>query len=863
MDLIDAVARADMPLVYRLLDPDNEAHADTNFSNPDDGRTALHVAASTANIACLDILLRQPNADLLALDHQGNTPLHIAASSGDIECLRLILSHGPDLFIKNKAGLRPCDCAQNTHTEHLLQERMNAAKNAAQDSIQLGLLAHSRDSCVVPQWKKTQLGQLVKELPSDIGSLKELCIDLLINQNVFEERCKEAIRQLIEEKHAVMYKNRLLEQAAGIPDHDSGERYLGQLQFWQDETERQAATISYLKLRIQVLETTTVQQEEYYRQNLSELTRQQKEQIQAIFKRAEETERAFLNYQKKHSEELAKASQLRHDLLHANAGANDEGASATADQQMARMQQELLDVHRQLGEAQAQRVTLEERLKLAENLKSLSEKEAQDLRSDIDKLRKNNMADKVISQIQENQQEQDKKDEKDESLGEIVFLKSETGQKSVKAGTVPKLVQRLLDPNTYDNQFMQAFLLTHTVYLESKEFLEMIVGICRESMAAVKAAATNGEQAPNSTPIVLKAVNIMKFWVEQYWSDFQSNPALLQLLTTFVDTLESPKLVQVLKTSVTRKLTGVEAPVIEMPTQFPKPILPKSLMKRYSSDVFTNNRESKLQDSVPRPISAPWSAFGKKSSDMALDLDVKLKLAELDPLEVARQLTLIEFELFAAIKAREFLDLAWMKDDKETKAPNIIRMVRWSNHVVHWLVTEIVSIKDNIRQRATMIEKILAIAQNLEKLNNFNGVKEVLAALQSSSVYRLKKTKELVGSKYLKAFEELKRLTSSELNYKNLRSKVHAVEPPLIPFPGVYQGDLVFLETCGKTKIDGGLINFQKFQKIASYVLELQTYQRVPYQLGPVIEIQEFLRVCSTLDDDQAYGLSLVCEPRS
>ena len=62
-------------------------------------------------------------------------------------------------------------------------------------------------------------------------------------------------------------------------------------------------------------------------------------------------------------------------------------------------------------------------------------------------------------------------------------------------------------------------------------------------------------------------------------------------------------------------------------------------------------------------------------------------------------------------QAREFLDLAWMKDDKETRAPNIIRMVRWSNHVVHWLITEIVTIKDNIKLRAAMMEKIIALAQ--------------------------------------------------------------------------------------------------------------------------------------------------------
>nr|KAJ3420617.1 hypothetical protein HK105_005467 [Polyrhizophydium stewartii] len=843
MDLIAAASRSDAVAMRRLLEGGGgggggngggSSGIDVNTASHEDGRTALHVATTVGSLACVEILLRQPTINIDAADNAGNTALHLAAACREVDVLRMLLSHGADLFVKNKAGNRASEYTQDTNIEMMLQERMTAARNAA-------------------QWKKTQLGQLESELPSDVGKLKELCVDLLINQNVFEERCK-----LIEEKHMAMYKNRLLEQAAGIPDRETGEKYLGQLQYWQDEIERQASTISYLKLRIQVLETTAAQQEEYYKHNLNELTRHQKEQIHAIFKRAEETERAFLAYQKKHSEELAKANQMRGE---GGMKENDRGKVAPASED--ELRQEVFQLRQQLDEAMAQRVTIEGRLKLIENLKSLAENEVNDLRSEIEKTRRN-MTEKVMSQIEEGQQEQNKKDEKDESLGEIIFIKNDAGQKSVKAGTVDKLVERLLDPNTYDNQYVQAMLFTHTVYMDSKDLLEKVAKLCRDNIASAKAAATEGVAPQTSTPIILKAVNMVKYWIEQYWSDFQSNPVLMQLLNTFLDSLENPKLVQMIKTVINRKVNGVEAPVIEMPSQFPKPILPKVLIKRASTDMMAA-RETRTPDTATRPVSAPWNAFGKKS-DMNID-DLKLKLADLDALEVARQLTLIEFELFNAIKARlcsprEFLDLAWMKDDKETRAPNIIRMVRWSNHVVHWLVSEIVAVKDNIKQRAAMMEKIIMVAQHLEKLNNFNGVKEVLAALQSSAVYRLKKTKELIGGKFIKIFEELKKLTSSELNYKLLRTKVHAVEPPLIPFPGVYQGDLVFLETCGKTKLEGGLVNFQKFQKITSYVLELQTYQQVPYQLGPVPEIQEFLRSFPVLDDDQAYGLSLQCEPR-
>ncbi len=65
------------------------------------------------------------------------------------------------------------------------------------------------------------------------------------------------------------------------------------------------------------------------------------------------------------------------------------------------------------------------------------------------------------------------------------------------------------------------------------------------------------------------------------------------------------------------------------------------------------------------------------------------------------------------------------------------------------------------------------------------------AALQSSSLFRLKKTKEAISSKVTKQIEELSVLISSESNYKTMRATVARSETPLIPFPGVYQGDMV------------------------------------------------------------------------
>jgi hypothetical protein len=280
----------------------------------------------------------------------------------------------------------------------------------------------------------------------------------------------------------------------------------------------------------------------------------------------------------------------------------------------------------------------------------------------------------------------------------------------------------------------------------------------------------------------------------------------------------------------------------------PKPIIPKALIKRGANNMTD--------------ISA-WNALGfGKSAPKLEDGIAKLKFNDVDPLELARQLTLIEFQYYLSIKPGEFLNQAWMKADKDIRAPNICTMIRWSNHVTKWVISEIVTVKDSLKSRAAVMERIVMLAMHLEKMNNFNGVKEVLAGLLSSSVHRLKKTRENMGSKYLKILDDLAKLTSNDLNHKNLRARIHSSEPPLIPFPGVYLTDLVFLDTCQKDTLENDLINFSKFQKIASYVFELDSYKRKRYNFEFVAEIGSYIRNFVVLEEAEAYQNSLACEQR-
>lgn len=96
------------------------------------------------------------------------------------------------------------------------------------------------------------------------------------------------------------------------------------------------------------------------------------------------------------------------------------------------------------------------------------------------------------------------------------------------------------------------------------------------------------------------------------------------------------------------------------------------------------------------------------------------------------------------ITHREFFGRAWMKDDKNIKAPHIILMTKRFNELSQLVASEIMR-KNNVAARVITIEKWAAVADISRCLHNFNGVLQICSAFTNSSVFRLKKTWEKVS----------------------------------------------------------------------------------------------------------------------
>lgn len=59
-----------------------------------------------------------------------------------------------------------------------------------------------------------------------------------------------------------------------------------------------------------------------------------------------------------------------------------------------------------------------------------------------------------------------------------------------------------------------------------------------------------------------------------------------------------------------------------------------------------------------------------KKETLQMLKDPSVDILACPPLEIAKQLTLIEWKMWSAIKPYEFLDLAWTKKDKATRSGN-------------------------------------------------------------------------------------------------------------------------------------------------------------------------------------------------
>ncbi|KAK3692665.1 ras guanine nucleotide exchange factor domain-containing protein [Podospora appendiculata] len=410
-------------------------------------------------------------------------------------------------------------------------------------------------------------------------------------------------------------------------------------------------------------------------------------------------------------------------------------------------------------------------------------------------------------------------------------LKAQTP--NVRGGSLVALVEQLTRHDKLDSNFNNTFLLTYRSFTSARELFEMLVkrfGI--QPPAGLTIAEQDMWREGKQKLIRFRVVNILKNWFDTFWMEDQSEETkqLIRDVYNFAkDTVKSTEtpgsapLMSVLDQRLSGKEAGSRRMIQTVNQNTPAPIMPKNMKK--------------------------------------------LKFLDIDVIEFARQLTIIESRLYGKIKPTECLNKTWQKkvgEGEPEPAPNVKALILHSNQMTNW-VAEMILAQTDVRKRVVVIKHFVAVADKCRTLNNFSTLTSIISALGTAPIARLKRTWDQVPQRIHTTLETMRKLMASTKNFGEYREALHVANPPCIPFFGVYLTDLTFIEDGIPSLLKKtNLINFAKRAKTAEVIRDIQQYQNVAYSLQPVPELQDYIlsNMQAAGDVHEMYDKSLQIEPR-
>ncbi|XP_003925343.1 ral guanine nucleotide dissociation stimulator-like 1 isoform X1 [Saimiri boliviensis] len=431
--------------------------------------------------------------------------------------------------------------------------------------------------------------------------------------------------------------------------------------------------------------------------------------------------------------------------------------------------------------------------------------------------------------------------------------------RTIKAGTLEKLVENLLTAfGDNDFTYISIFLSTYRGFASTKEVLELLLD--RYGNLTSPNCEEDGSQSSSESKMVIRnaIASILRAWLDQCAEDFREPPHFpcLQKLLDYL----------------TRMMPGSD----------PERRAQNLLEQFQKQEVETDNG---LSNTISFSLEEEEELEGGGSAEFTCFTEDL----------VAEQLTYMDAQLFKKVVPHHCLGCIWSRrDKKENKhlAPTIRATISQFNTLTKCVVSTILGGKElKTQQRAKIIEKWINIAHECRLLKNFSSLRAIVSALQSNSIYRLKKTWAAVPRDRMLMFEELSdifsdhnnHLTSRELlmkegtsKFANLDSSVKenqkrtqrrlqlqkdmGVMQGTVPYLGTFLTDLTMLDTALQDYIEGGLINFEKRRREFEVIAQIKLLQSAcnSYCMTPDQKFIQWFQRQQLLTEEESYALS--CE---
>jgi hypothetical protein len=237
-------------------------------------------------------------------------------------------------------------------------------------------------------------------------------------------------------------------------------------------------------------------------------------------------------------------------------------------------------------------------------------------------------------------------------------------------------------------------------------------------------------------------------------------------------------------------------------------------------------------------------------------LKSNLTLADPEPIEMARQISLAFQEYYAAITPREFY-AAISSRELSQNTPAMNEMFQFGQHLKYLIAATILAIPDPKLAQANM-KRIVDIAIELKRLNNFEALSWIVSAFDMRCLENLSDIRSKVG-------EELDNILNSfdwhqeSKTYEEMLDAAIQSKNPSIPSLR-YELSIVAASLYGGDEFSSGKINWEKRQKASVLIKKYVQLQKNPYNFHNISQIQKLLNKGTKLTKEDLNKNSVAIE---
>eukprot|EP01133_Synstelium_polycarpum_P018261 gene18261-21853_t len=427
--------------------------------------------------------------------------------------------------------------------------------------------------------------------------------------------------------------------------------------------------------------------------------------------------------------------------------------------------------------------------------------------------------------------------------------KTAPGNQIALTNHLTKMIERATSDYCYDTSYIQDLLLTYRCFATPIHLCELLTTRYTNNSPDGQPDVPTWKRV--GRVIQLRVIIFFKRWIDHYPADFDDEE-MADRLAEFDAVVTANNLASISLQSTLNTSTGVES----------EPRLVAELSKR-------RNELAATQPASPA-AAYPTSIIPPPPAPTAEYLDV----ADVNPIELARQMSLASSTSFVKIEAREYLELCWEKFS-DTPSPwvgsnltgragaNIHAFLEHHDDLARFVATEIVRQTNSARRLAT-VERFIETGERCLSQNDFASVFVIMEGLSHASVERLSETFRGLSAKALGTLEQLKTFVSKEGDYKRYRETLQDVQAPCVPHIRLLLDELFFIETSSPKLLNGGIVNFFHYRQLSRKILFTQQLLSTGvYLFRPINSIQKILSKppSELFDDEVIRHYSLTCEP--